>query len=255
MEKKNFNKSVMKEMNFDSIDIGNNIEHDIKEYSKEFNIDRTVLNNIEIPKDLKKSANSSFEGVKKEIRKNIRYQILDLLLVSIILLPIVGSINPKLFENIPSVYPIFKSINKIIHIDNLKSIIYISDGSEIIEGSESSSVNTVYIKEKDMTEPKSNNEAIKFIHSLANTLIKSDYKWQCGEVTPKTIELALKGVENIEDDYDRMHLRNSLTKWKKGDFSNAVKVHNYVWEMLDGNVGKAEELDNDQINKIINKYY
>ena len=90
MEKKNFNKSVMKEMNFDSIDIGNNIEHDIKEYSKEFNIDRTVLNNIEIPKDLKKSANSSFEGVKKEIRKNIRYQLLDLFLVSIILLPIVA---------------------------------------------------------------------------------------------------------------------------------------------------------------------
>ena len=132
---------------------------------------------------------------------------------------------------------------------------YISDGKEVIEGSESSSVNTVYIKEKDMTEPKSNNEAIKFIHSLANTLIKSDYKWQCGEVTPKTIELALKGVENIEDDYDRMHLRNSLTKWKKGDFSNAVKVHNYVWEMLGGNIGKAEELDNDQINEIVNKYY
>ena len=139
---------------------------------------------------------------------------MDLLLVSIILLPIVGSINPKLFENIPSVYPIFKSINKIIHIDNLKSLIYISDGKEVIEGSESSSVNTVYIKEKD-----------------------------------------IKGVENIEDDYDRMHLRNSLTKWKKGDFSNAVKVHNYVWEMLGGNIGKAEELDNDQINKIINKYY
>ena len=35
MEKKNFNKSVMKEMNFDSIDIGNNIEHDIKEYSND----------------------------------------------------------------------------------------------------------------------------------------------------------------------------------------------------------------------------
>ena len=52
MEKKTFNKSVMKEINFDSIDIGNNIEHDIKEYSKEFNIDRTVLNNIEIPKEI-----------------------------------------------------------------------------------------------------------------------------------------------------------------------------------------------------------
>ena len=69
MEKKKLNKNVIKKINFDSIDIGNNIEHDIKEYSKEFNIDRTVLNNIEIPKDLKKSANSSFEGVKKERRK------------------------------------------------------------------------------------------------------------------------------------------------------------------------------------------
>ena len=52
-----------------------------------------------------------------------------------------------------------------------------------------------------------------------------------------------------------MHLRNSLTKWKKGDFSNAVEVHNYVWAMLNGNVGKAEALDNDAISLIIKKYY
>ena len=62
-------------------------------------------------------------------------------------------------------------------------------------------------------------------------------------------------MEKIEDNYDRMHLRNSLTKWKKGDFSNAVEVHNYVWEMLDGSVGKAHNLDTEKINEIVNKYF
>ena len=129
------------------------------------------------------------------------------------------------------------------------------DNKEVIEGSADSSVETIFIEEKDILEPRNNNEAIKLIHSLANTLIKAEYKWQCSEVTPKTIKLAIKGVEKISDDYDRMHLRNSLAKWKRGDFSNAVEVHNYVWAMLNGNVGKAEALDNDAISLIINKYY
>ena len=67
--------------------------------------------------------------------------------------------------------------------------------------------------------------------------------------------MALEGVEKIKDDYDKMHLRNSLIKWQDGDFSNAVDVHNYVWEMLDGTVGKAKELDKDKIQEIINEYY
>ena len=175
--------------------------------------------------------------------------------MSIILLPVAGIANPKIFEKIPTVYPVFEKINRFIEIDNLKYLMGISHEKEVVEGSADSSINTVYIKEKDIKKPKTNNEAIKLIHSLANTLVEADYKWQCGEITPKTIKLALEGVENISDDYDRMHLRNSLRKWEKGDFSNAVEVHNYVWEMLDGNVGKAENLDNKQINKIIKKYY
>ncbi|WP_455540156.1 DUF6241 domain-containing protein [Terrisporobacter sp.] len=255
MENKKLNKSVIKNIDFNSVDVEKNVESDIKEYIKDFNIDKSALDSIEIPKDLKKSVNSSFDGVKKEKRKNIRYTILDLLIVSIVILPIVGVINPKLFKNIPTIYPTLSSINKLIQIDNIKSIMGLSDDKEVVEGNESSQANTVYIKEKDITKPTSNNEAVKLIHSLANTLVKADYKWQCSEVTPKTIKLALKGVEEINDDYDRMHLRNSITKWEKGDFSNAVEVHNYVWEMLGGTVGKAEQLNNDEINKIINKYY
>ena len=252
---KNLLNNTIKKIDFDGIDIDKYVDRDINEDIKNFSIDNTAVDKIHIPDDIKKSAKHPFKEIKKEKRKNIRYIILDILIVSIILLPVAGIANPKVFEKIPTVYPVFEKINRFIEIDNLKYLMGISNEKEVVEGSADSSINTVYIKEKDIKKPKTNNEAIKLIHSLANTLVEADYKWQCGEITPKTIKLALEGVENIRDDYDRMHLRNSLRKWEKGDFSNAVEVHNYVWEMLDGNVGKAENLDNKQINKIIKKYY
>lgn len=241
------------DIDFDNLEIEKNIDKDIDKYIKGFNIDNTDLDLIHIPNNLEAIIKIPFKEVKKEKRKNLRYKILDLILVFIILLPVIGSIYPKIFIKVPKLYNVFENINEFIQIDNLKSFIGI--GKEVIEGSESSSVKTIYIKEEEISKPKSNNEAIKLIHSLANTLVKAEYKWQCNEVTPKTIDLALKGVEEIKDDDDRMHLRNSLTKWKSGDFSNAVEVHNYVWEMLDGNVGKAEVLDKDKIQSILNEYY
>lgn len=243
----------LEDIDFDKIEIEMDIEKDIDEYIKKFSAYSTDLDFISIPQDLETSAKLPFREVKKERRANIGYKILDIILVCIILLPIIGVFYPKVFVKVPKIYNAFESINKFIQIDNFKSFIGI--GEEVIEGSVNSSRETIYLKEKDLVKPNGNNESIKLIHSLANTLVIAEYKWQCGEVTPKTIDLALKGVEEIKDDYDRMHLRNSLRKWKSGDFSNAVYVHNYVWEMLDGSVGKAEELDKKKIETIIKKYY
>ena len=247
------NNNILNDIDFNNIEIEKNIEKDIDEYINEFIIDDAALDLISIPHNLEASAKLSLKKKKKEIIKNIRYKILDIILVGIILLPVIGVIYPKVFIKVPNIYNVFENINEFIQVDNLKSFLGLE--REVIEGSSSSSMETIYIEEEDVVQPKSNNEAIKLIHSLANTLVEAEYKWQCSEVTPKTIELALKGVEEIKDDYDRMHLRNSLRKWKDGDFSNAVDVHNYVWEMLDGNVGKAEELDKDKIQSILNEYY
>ena len=202
MENRKLNKNISK-IDFDSINIDKYVESDIDEYIKYFNIDEESKNKIIIPTDLKKNVKEPFKEVKREKRKNIRYTFLDLIIVAIILLPVGGIINPKLFENLPTVYPVFKKINKAIQIDNIKSMMGI-DNKEVIEGSADSSVETIFIEEKDISEPRNNNEAIKLIHSLANTLIKAEYKWQCSEVTPKTIKLAIKGVEKISDDYDRI---------------------------------------------------
>lgn len=243
--------NLLKDIDLNNLDMEIKIEKDIEDYIKEFSIGKKSFNLIRIPMDIENSAKLPLK--KSKNKKNIQYKILDIILVCIVLLPIIGVMYPKAFEKVPKVYNVFEDINEFIQIDNLKSFIGI--GKEVIEGSSNSSRETIYIEEEKIEKPINNNEAIKLIHSLANTLVLAEYKWQCGEVTPKTVDLALKGVEEIKDDYDRMHLRNSLAKWKEGDFSNAVDVHNYVWEMLDGSVGKAEELDKDKIQSILNEYY
>lgn len=255
MRDNNQRKNILERIDFDEMDIEKSVDRDINEYIKNYYIDEEVLDKITLPKDFDKTIRKSLKTRKKEKSRNIRYIILDITIVLLILSPFIGIIYPKLFIKEPNVYTILTNINKFLHIDNLTSILGIESNREIIEGDIESSQDTEYILAKDVSKPTNANEAIKLIHSLANTIIEADYKWQCTEVTPETIKLALESVEFIKDDYDRMHLRNALSKWKEGDFSNAVNVHNYVWAMLDGNVGKADKLDTEEINKIKNKYF
>lgn len=106
-----------------------------------------------------------------------------------------------------------------------------------------------------MKKPKTNAEELKLIHSLANSLIKAEYKWECTEVTPKTIKKVISGIDCLRDREERIYFRSNLEKWKNGDFSNAVEVHNKVWSILEGNVGEAYDLDEESISKIKEKYY
>ena len=46
-------------------------------------------------------------------------------------------------------------------------------------------------------------------------------------------------------------ISDELKKWLSLDFSNGVEVHNYVWNKLDGNIGKAKELDEEKIQQVI----
>ena len=39
-------------------------------------------------------------------------------------------------------------------------------------------------------------------------------------------------------------------KWDDLDFSNAVEVHNYVWEKLGGTVGKAIAINEDAVQAL-----
>lgn len=65
------------------------------------------------------------------------------------------------------------------------------------------------------------------------------------EITKETISIALSLVNDVDQ-----YLYKEISKWKDGDFNNAVEVHNYVWNNLDGEIGKAKALDKEAINKI-----
>lgn len=232
-------------------DVEINIDDDIKKDIEDFDFSKMDLENIKIPMDLDEFIDEPLIEEKKEKKSYYFNLFIDLLLVSILLLPIAGVYNPNIFIKFNRVYPIFLKTHNFLEKDNLIKIL----------GGQSSSVDlkdakpTLTIKEKEVKTPKSNLEELKLIHSLANSLIKAEYKWECTEVTPETIKKALKGVDYIEDRYQRIYFRSSLEMWETGDFSNSVEVHNKVWSILEGNVGEAYDLNRENISKIQKKYF
>jgi preprotein translocase subunit SecF len=78
------------------------------------------------------------------------------------------------------------------------------------------------------------------IHRMANTKIiaKNNKIW--GELPMKPEEIQnLKGIVEKVNYEDREQLLEILNRWETGDFSQADKDHNYVWEKLGGTIGKA----------------
>ncbi len=86
------------------------------------------------------------------------------------------------------------------------------------------------------------------VHKMSNSLIIAEDSQIWGEekITRKRINEVLEFVEGIDE-----FLAVEIKKWDKLDFNNAVEVHNYVWEKLGGNVGKAIDLNNEGISKTI----
>ena len=123
------------------------------------------------------------------------------------------------------------------------------DSQEGIVENESNKNNTMVLS--------SSYEVVDFIHRMSNQIINPIDGKKNGviEITPENIDIALDSLYYIYYDEAREYLYNELSKWKNGDFNNGVLVHNYVWNLLDGNIGRALSLDKVQITKIKLKYF
>lgn len=104
------------------------------------------------------------------------------------------------------------------------------------------------VGEEIVATPVDLNEIYDKVHLMANTIIVAED----GEIWG-TYQITKDDLSNIKnqvlgnDDY----LYNELSKWLELDFSNAVEVHNYVWEKLGGTVGKAEKLNDEKVQEVI----
>lgn len=235
--------------NIEGLDI--DINQDIKSNIKDFDFSKDDLNKIDIPSEVDNILNDILIENKKQKRKAIINHIIDILLIFILIMPFVGIYNPNVFKPIDKAYPVFVKLNSFFQKENMYRLLGLNESNEV----ELNTGKEVFIKSSDVKEVKSESQELDLIHNLANNIIKAEYKWKCVEVTPETIQKALDGVDYISDTYDRVYFRSNLNKWKSGDFSNGVEVHNRVWSILDGNVGEAYELDEKEIKKILDKYY
>lgn len=86
------------------------------------------------------------------------------------------------------------------------------------------------------------------IHHMANTIIIADdgQIWGQNEITREAVTQMVNELKGRDD-----YLSDELKKWLELDFSNGVEVHNYVWDKLDGNIGKAKDLNQEKIQQVI----
>ena len=92
-------------------------------------------------------------------------------------------------------------------------------------------------------EDEPDTEVYDVMHEMINTKIEAEdgLVWGEIEITPQQCDRVIKLI-NDGSYGDEERLLKMLNMWKKGDFSDAVAQHNYLWEILDGTVGKAKNL-------------
>lgn len=90
------------------------------------------------------------------------------------------------------------------------------------------------------------------VHQMANTLIvaEDNQVWGQEEITKEKIDELISDLNNSGLKY-KGQVITILNRWKSGDFSQIISDHNYVWNLLDGSVGKAIKANEEAVKKTI----
>ncbi|WP_096156515.1 DUF6241 domain-containing protein [Bacillus sp. FJAT-45066] len=94
------------------------------------------------------------------------------------------------------------------------------------------------------------------IHHMSHGWIWAAQKRGHLEATQERIDRLLIVVKENHEKYENAELYEEiLTRWQAGDFSKAVRDHNAVWTLLEGEVGKALRLLTKEERKEYAKMY
>jgi len=98
-------------------------------------------------------------------------------------------------------------------------------------------------KGKDNAKDGHRNYIFNTMHKIANSKIVAKDGLIWGEIQPTqaVVDGLIKDVNNTGYE-DKNYLLEILNRWKNDDFSKCVEEHNYLWNKLGGEVGKAKSL-------------
>lgn len=270
------------------VDIDSITIEEIDKEIEDFYIDKEKINNIKFNFDKESIIKDAIDKAEKDIQKRKHRSRILKVASGIIVILSIGVYSPALAHNMPPVMKVLEIINDALNVDEITSFIGVDkiipravinsdnnlkfikptgykvsqeytqleessqqneDSQEGIVENESNKNNTMVLS--------SSYEVVDFIHRMSNQIINPIDGKKNGviEITPENIDIALNSLYYIYYDEAREYLYNELSKWKNGDFNNGVLVHNYVWNLLDGNIGRALSLDKVQITKIKLKYF
>ena len=123
----------------------------------------------------------------------------------------------------------------------------ISKVAEEIEQREVSAETTEAAEETktvDKTDADMDEERVQiYLHQMTHQKITADKKRGAVEMSEENIGNMLKIVKENFDHYKHSDFyEKTLLSWQEGDFSNAVSVHNTIWNWHNGTVGRATGL-------------
>ena len=81
-----------------------------------------------------------------------------------------------------------------------------------------------------------------YIHKMSHQKVRAEEKRGFYLNSPERVEWLLQALDVAAELEHEDLYRDILTRWKNGDFSKADKDHNAIWELQDGEVGKAHGL-------------
>ena len=97
------------------------------------------------------------------------------------------------------------------------------------------------------------------LHGMTHQKVHADEKWTLVEMTDARIDDMLVILDQVEDtgDYEHYDLyEQALMKWKNGNYENTVYIHNELWSLNNGSVGKASRLlSADEEHAFVEEHY
>ncbi|MGL5328151.1 MAG: DUF6241 domain-containing protein [Peptostreptococcaceae bacterium] len=191
--------------------------------SNEFYIDKDKINSI-VCVNLENSIKESLDKGVKESKKSNKRKILTGSIIFILLIGFYGIISKPTYQ-----------------VDSMQDEAPIEIGTD----------------EKNIKIPDNELESIMLIHKMSNSIIipVDNKKYGSIEITPKTIQIASDSLEYVKDEKAKSYLSEALNSWNDGEFLNGVQVHNYVWRALDGEVGKAKSINEEEVDKVLKTHF
>ncbi|PFA67352.1 hypothetical protein CN378_10930 [Bacillus sp. AFS015802] len=137
------------------------------------------------------------------------------------------------------------AIGVYIALGSLETTPFNEGGSVSTAGVETDSTQNISMDENPFNEkvktPLREKVIQQYIHAMSHQKVKAEEKWSFYEITDERIEFLLSELKVNNYKYEPTY-EKILTRWKNGDFSEAVSDHNAIWRIQDGNVGIATDL-------------